>query len=64
MTGGGAGEAPPSAGGGQHICLVIKDLDVGKGGAERLFVELAAILAGLGYKGIELLADVPVPVAR
>ena len=50
LTGGGAGEAPPSAGGGQHICLVIKDLDVGKGGAERLFVELAAILAGLGYK--------------
>lgn len=34
----------------RHVCLVIKDLDIGKGGAERLYVELAAILHELGYR--------------
>lgn len=45
----GPAEAAPE-GAPRRVCLVIKDLDIGRGGAERLYVELANILHGLGYR--------------
>lgn len=33
-----------------HLCLVIKDLDIGRGGAERIYVELANLLFRAGYR--------------